>query len=103
MPQYTQQQDVEDIQYITFLLMARAGIRALEFYDPANKKHGQAHMQARYVYVMNAVEVLWLMYIMYRLGITQFLIEQGIAHLEEVRSSDGKLENLYVRVSITIL
>ena len=29
--------------------MARAGIRALEFYDPVNKKHGQAHMQARYV------------------------------------------------------
>ena len=39
---------MEDIQYITFLLMARAGIRALEFYDPATKKHGQAHMQARY-------------------------------------------------------
>ena len=28
--------------------MARAGIRALEFYDPKTKKHGQAHMQARY-------------------------------------------------------
>jgi Peptidase family M49 len=40
--------DVEDIQYITYLLMARAGLRALEFYDPATKKHGQAHMQARY-------------------------------------------------------
>jgi len=40
---------VEDIQYITYLLMARAGLRALEFYDPATKKHGQAHMQARYV------------------------------------------------------
>jgi dipeptidyl-peptidase-3 len=38
---------MEDIQYITFLLMARAGLRALEFYDPVNKKHGQAHMQAR--------------------------------------------------------
>ena len=29
--------------------MARAGLRALEFYDPATKKHGQAHMQARCV------------------------------------------------------
>lgn len=29
--------------------MARAGLRALEFYDPATQKHGQAHMQARYV------------------------------------------------------
>ena len=46
---YTDQQDIDEIQYITFLLTARAGIRALEFYDPANKKHGQAHMQARCV------------------------------------------------------
>jgi len=45
---YTSQQDVEDIQYITFLLMARAGLRALEFYDPVTRKHGQAHMQARW-------------------------------------------------------
>ncbi|KZP31688.1 aflatoxin-detoxifizyme [Athelia psychrophila] len=76
---YTDKQEIEEIQYITFLLMARAGIRALEFYDPKTKKHGQAHMQAR-------------------LGITQFLIKEGIARLEEVRSSDGKLENAYVRV-----
>ena len=27
--------------------MARAGLRALEFYDPRTQKHGQAHMQAR--------------------------------------------------------
>jgi len=47
--QYTDKKEVEDIQYITFLLMARAGLRALEFYDPTTKKHGQAHMQARYV------------------------------------------------------
>ncbi|KAG9226318.1 hypothetical protein CCMSSC00406_0003197 [Pleurotus cornucopiae] len=76
---YTDKKDVEEVQYITFLLMARAGLRALEFYDPATKKHGQAHMQAR-------------------LGITQFLINHGIARLEEVRSADGKLENIYVRV-----
>jgi dipeptidyl-peptidase-3 len=42
------------MQYIIFLLMARLGIRALEFYDPENKKHGQAHMQARYVTIMDA-------------------------------------------------
>ncbi|KXN89266.1 Dipeptidyl peptidase 3 [Leucoagaricus sp. SymC.cos] len=76
---YTEKQDVEDIQYITFLLMARAGLRALEFYDPVNKKHGQAHMQAR-------------------LGITQHLIRSGIARLEEVRDDNGTLLNLYVRV-----
>ncbi|PCH38202.1 aflatoxin-detoxifizyme [Wolfiporia cocos MD-104 SS10] len=76
---YIDQKDVEDVQYITFLLMARAGLRALEFYDPTTKKHGQAHMQAR-------------------LGITQFLIQSGIARLEEVRGADGSLENLYIRV-----
>ncbi|KAF9451030.1 aflatoxin-detoxifizyme [Macrolepiota fuliginosa MF-IS2] len=76
---YTDKKDVEDIQYITFLLMARAGLRALEFYDPVSKKHGQAHMQAR-------------------LGITQHLIRSGIARLEEVHDPNGALVNLYVRV-----
>lgn len=46
--QYVDKKTAEDIQYVTFLIMARAGIRALEFYDPTSKKHGQAHMQARY-------------------------------------------------------
>ncbi|KAG6877715.1 hypothetical protein C0993_004810, partial [Termitomyces sp. T159_Od127] len=32
------------------------------------------------------------------LGITQHLINSGIARLEEVRDADGQLENLYVRV-----
>ncbi|KAF9005642.1 aflatoxin-detoxifizyme [Cyathus striatus] len=81
---YVDQKDIEEIQYITFLLMARAGLRALEFYDPATQKHGQAHMQAR-------------------LGITQHLIQSGIARLEEVRDADGKLENLYVRVDRSLV
>jgi dipeptidyl-peptidase-3 len=59
--------------------MARAGLRGLEFYDPKAKKHGQAHMQAR-------------------LGITQHLIKEGLASLEEIRSSSGELQNAYVRV-----
>ncbi|KNZ71745.1 Dipeptidyl peptidase 3 [Termitomyces sp. J132] len=79
LPQYTDEKAIEEIQYITFLLMARAGLRALEYYDPATQKHGQAHMQAR-------------------LGITQHLINSGIARLQEVRGADGQLENLYVRV-----
>jgi dipeptidyl-peptidase-3 len=81
---YVDQKDIEEIQYITFLLMARAGLRALEFYDPNTKKHGQAHMQAR-------------------LGITQHLIKSGIARLEEVRNADGKLENAYVRVDRSLV
>ena len=50
--QITNPKDVDDIQYITFLSMARAGLRGLEFYDPVTGKHGQAHMQARYVISM---------------------------------------------------
>ncbi|EPQ58127.1 aflatoxin-detoxifizyme [Gloeophyllum trabeum ATCC 11539] len=76
---YTDRREKEDVQYVTFLLMARAGLRALEYYDPKARKHGQAHMQAR-------------------LGITQHLIREGIARLEEVRGGDGRLENLYIRV-----
>ena len=53
----------------------------MEFYDPVAKKHGQAHMQAR-------------------LGITQWLIKEGIARVEEIRATDGTLENLYIRVGL---
>ncbi|KAI0751198.1 aflatoxin-detoxifizyme [Daedaleopsis nitida] len=76
---YTDKQEIEDLQYISFLLMCRAGIRGLEFYDPKTKKHGQAHMQAR-------------------MGIFQHLIKSGIARVEEIRAADGTLENAYVRV-----
>jgi dipeptidyl-peptidase-3 len=41
-------QEAEDVLYVNWLLMARAGLLALEFYDPKTNKWGQAHMQARY-------------------------------------------------------
>ena len=82
--------------------MARAGIRALEFYDPKTKKHGQAHMQARYVvfplpsplFTGPATDLSHSP----SLGITQHLIKSGIARLEEIRAADGTLTNAYVRV-----
>nr|POE47709.1 dipeptidyl peptidase 3 [Quercus suber] len=37
-----------DVLYICYLSMARAGITALQFWDPAARKWGQAHMQARF-------------------------------------------------------
>ncbi|KAI8808913.1 peptidase family M49-domain-containing protein [Cladochytrium replicatum] len=40
--------DADDVVYVAWLSMARAGLLALEFYDPATKKHGQAHMQGRF-------------------------------------------------------
>lgn len=76
---YTDKKTCDDVVYITFLLMARAGLRALEFYEPATKKHGQAHMQAR-------------------LGITQHMIKEGLVTLEEIRGADNSLENLYIRL-----
>ncbi|KAL4075542.1 peptidase family M49-domain-containing protein [Scleroderma citrinum] len=76
---YCQSSEIEDIVFITFLLMARAGLRALEYYNPTTKKHGQAHMQAR-------------------LGITTFMVNEGLVRLEEVRGENGVLENIYVRV-----
>lgn len=38
----------KDVMFIATLLMARAGIVGLEFWDPASKKWGQPHMQARF-------------------------------------------------------
>jgi dipeptidyl-peptidase III len=37
-----------DVLFVAYLQMARAGVAALEFWDPKSKKWGQAHMQARY-------------------------------------------------------
>lgn len=37
-----------DVLYAAYLSMARAGIAALEFWDPTSRKWGQAHMQARF-------------------------------------------------------
>lgn len=37
-----------EIPYISYLMMARAGLVGLEFWDPNTGKWGQPHMQARY-------------------------------------------------------
>ncbi|KAF8554646.1 hypothetical protein OG21DRAFT_1412103 [Imleria badia] len=76
---YNDPQDREEIVYVSFLLMARNGIRALEFYDPSTGKHGQAHMQAR-------------------LGITKFMEQGGLVKLQTVRDAQGNLEDAYVKV-----
>jgi dipeptidyl-peptidase III len=45
-------QDMEgeagDVLYVAYLQMARAGVAALEYWDPKSRKWGQAHMQARF-------------------------------------------------------
>ncbi|CUS24607.1 LAQU0S18e00100g1_1 [Lachancea quebecensis] len=42
------QEDQDNIIYAGYLQMARAGLLALEFWDPSTKKWGQPHMQARF-------------------------------------------------------
>lgn len=41
-------EEQDKIIYTGFLQMCRAGLLALEFWDPASKKWGQSHMQARF-------------------------------------------------------
>ncbi|GAM87694.1 hypothetical protein ANO11243_057210 [Dothideomycetidae sp. 11243] len=40
--------DAGAVLYAAYLQMARAGIAALQYWDPASRKWGQAHMQARH-------------------------------------------------------
>nr|XP_054759665.1 dipeptidyl peptidase 3-like [Lytechinus pictus] len=46
----------EDILYVNWLNMVRAGILGLEFYTPETKTWRQAHMQARFVILRVLVE-----------------------------------------------
>lgn len=41
-------QSGSDVLYIAYVQMARAGLVALEYWDPKSKKWGQPHMQARF-------------------------------------------------------
>lgn len=42
------EKDQEDVMYIASLLMIRAGLLGLEYWDPEAKKWGQPHMQGRF-------------------------------------------------------
>ncbi|XP_055956733.1 dipeptidyl peptidase 3 isoform X2 [Patella vulgata] len=65
--------DADDIIYINWLNMVRAGLIGLEFYSPDTGKWKQAHMNARYV-------------------ILQVLIEAGedFVKVEKITGEDGK-------------
>jgi len=45
---HTDKKSQDAVMYINWLIMARAGVAALEYYNPEHKKWGQAHMQARW-------------------------------------------------------
>ena len=42
------EEKADDIVFVSYLSMARAGLMALEFWDPPTNKWGQAHMMARF-------------------------------------------------------
>ena len=75
---YTTDEDCDTIRVMTYLTMARAGLRGLEFWNPATKKHGQAHMQAR-------------------LGILRWLLKDQIVKLDIAMNGD-KVESAFVSV-----
>ncbi|KAI4814413.1 hypothetical protein KUCAC02_003609 [Chaenocephalus aceratus] len=66
-------QDAEDVVYINWLSMVRAGLLGLEFYTPESKSWRQAHMQARFV-------------------ILRVLLEagEGLVGLKELTGPDGQ-------------
>ncbi|KAJ3589221.1 hypothetical protein NHX12_010068 [Muraenolepis orangiensis] len=66
-------QDAEDVVYINWLNMVRAGLLGLEFYTAESSSWRQAHMQARFV-------------------ILRVLLEagEGLVGLEEVTGEDGR-------------
>ena len=72
-----------NVLFASYLSMARAGIAALEFWDPKSAKWGQAHMQARF-------------------SILRVFLEAGqdFVRLEYAENEDGTLdaESLCVRV-----
>ncbi|CAO3581479.1 unnamed protein product [Absidia cylindrospora] len=73
-------QDAEDILYVMYLNMARAGLAALEYYDPVAKKWGQAHMQARY-------------------AITRIMIQAGQGFLSiDKAKDDAGMDTLEIRL-----
>ncbi|KAH8915504.1 hypothetical protein BT69DRAFT_1325191 [Atractiella rhizophila] len=73
------EEDVDLMQYTTFLEMCRAGVRGLEWFDPKTKKHGQAHMQAR-------------------CGIFKWLHSKDIVTLEEKRDETGTLVDAHIKI-----
>ncbi|KAJ1558967.1 hypothetical protein HK405_012528, partial [Cladochytrium tenue] len=76
--------EMAEMVHIAYLSMARAGLLALEFYDPESKKWGQAHMQARF-------------------GILRAMLSSGVARLEEERDAAGALADLSVRVDAGLI
>uniref|UniRef100_A0A8C9TQ51 Dipeptidyl peptidase 3 n=1 Tax=Scleropages formosus TaxID=113540 RepID=A0A8C9TQ51_SCLFO len=70
-------EDAEDVVYVNWLTMVRAGLLGLEFYTPDSQSWRQAHMQARFV-------------------ILRVLLEtgEGLVTLQETTGADGRPDAL---------
>ncbi|KAK7925906.1 hypothetical protein WMY93_008216 [Mugilogobius chulae] len=66
-------EDAQDVVYINWLSMVRAGLLGLEFYTPESNSWRQAHMQARFVILSVLLEA-----------------GEGLVGLQEVTGQDGK-------------
>lgn len=53
---YKTKQEQDDIIYVMYVSMCRAGLLSMEFYDPKHGKWGQAHCQARYAILKNYLD-----------------------------------------------
>lgn len=53
---YKTKKEQDDIIYVMYVSMCRAGLLAMEFYDPKHSKWGQAHCQARYAILKNYLD-----------------------------------------------
>lgn len=53
---YKTKKEQDDIIYIMYVSMCRAGLLSMEFYDPKHSKWGQAHCQARYAILKNYLD-----------------------------------------------
>lgn len=61
-----------DVLYASYLSMARAGVAALEYWDPKSRKWGQIHMQARF-------------------AILRTFLDAG-GHFCEIKAPNGRIE-----------
>lgn len=53
---YKTKQEQDDIIYVMYVSMCRAGLLSMEYYDPKHQKWGQAHCQARYAILKNYLD-----------------------------------------------
>lgn len=72
----------EEVVFVNWLSMARAGLAGLEFYTPETKAWRQAHMQARYV-------------------ILRVMLEAGEGFVRIVRSEDKDGPNCFIEMDRT--